>query len=379
MNFRDAVFLCVLSAVAIGVILNKGQIPIPNGLQSFMVSVERLLSGIDVLKGHDSGSDESLAVSPGNIMNPSSEMVGQLAEAIPQFHCRPPQKKAIGQASVTRVYKWIDDQGRVHYGDKLPALKVPAQTLQLDGRLQYFRLNLHTNSKAFPPHFQDRLTVRVEKAYQVLAQLIPDSLLGQVDVNLWVFDSRQDYEVFQRKHAPTVAAASQGFHNSENNIAAAWRSSDEQIIATSVHESVHVMNAGMFGHLPRWLNEGMAEYIEGIHVYGQAADITVADDWLQRLQGKRLRFDDLFRADDAQWQGGMRLDLYAHSWGLVYFLMSSEPGREILGEILVSAAKNPCQLLNGKDFLQRRYPGGLSGLESQFDRWLGGSKSAHRL
>lgn len=304
---------------------------------------------------------------------------GDLSEATPQYVCRANTKKGITRKESTRVYKWRDESGRIHYSDRSPAQASQAESIQLQGALQYFSLNLQMDKKGLPPYFRDRLTYRVEKAYQVLADLLPENLLHQVDVNLWVFNTKKDYLRFQRQYAPDVVSASQGFHNAGHNVAATWRKTDPQAVSTSVHEAVHVMNAGIFGRMPRWLNEGMAEYLENIEVYGQSANIPLSQQWLQNIRGRRLNLSYVLQANSDQWQGSLRNNLYAHSWGLVYFLMSSNHGRTLLRQFLVMSAKDPCQEIDTMAYFQRHYSGGLNRMDAELRSWIRKPKTMHRI
>lgn len=388
MRFRDCVFFLALCVAATYMVFGRGQIQLPDSVQHALVAAEDFFAD-PMLVGGEWGRQLAGAFSDeikeqlgsyAENLSPSLALVEERAsELMPEYYCQPNKKKAISKTVGTQIYKWVDEAGRVHYGDSASVQTSIAEEIHVEGRVHYFNLNLHADDKGFPTHFADRLRVRVEKAYQFLAQLVPASLLSQVDVNLWIFNSEQGYTDFYNQHASGLASLSQGFHSSKDNIAAAWRKTDEQVLTTGVHEAVHVMNSEMFGAIPRWLNEGLAEYIEDVHVYGQAADIRVADDLLHQLRGNRLDLTYVLQADSEQWQGAMREDLYAHSWGLVYMLMSSAQGRELLKDFLVASAQNPCELLDAHDYFHRGYPGGLQQLERQFRSWLAGSKAPHRL
>ncbi len=87
----------------------------------------------------------------------------------------------------------------------------------------------------------------------------------------------------------------------------------------------------------------------------------------------------VLQANNDQWQGNQRGSLYAHSWGLVYFLMSSREGKNLLQRYLMAAAKSPCVELNGRAFIQQHYAGGVVNFDRQFKGWLRGRKSAHHI
>jgi Domain of unknown function (DUF4124)/Protein of unknown function (DUF1570) len=376
MRVRDILIFIGLSIAGVLMALNFEQIPLPEWLRD---TIKQFKSELSVSSGALPGEAKIPSSIPDSITSAASHLFsGTAGESIPQYFCRKKAGKAVEEVSGPQIYKWVDAQGKTHFSDKPPAQQA-SQTLTVEGRKKYFNLQLHADTKGFPPHFRDRLTVRVNKAYSVLTQLIPEDQLQQVDVNLWVFNSRSAYDSFYSKHATGVASTSQGFHSSRNNIAAALRKTDKQVLMTGVHEAVHVMNAGMFGRLPRWLNEGMAEYLEGIKVYGQSADIAVREDWLRKIRQSRLSLESLLRAGNQQWQGDQRNNLYAHSWAAVYFLMSSQEGKDVLSRYLMAAAKSPCVEVNARTFMQRHYSGGMVNLDRRFNAWLMGRKSNHHI
>ena len=375
MKVQDGLIFSFLAILGVSAALYLNDFHLPDWLGS-------LVSGAQVVEGERQPAETPEAISPvvKNEERPPSapKSVRRIEERAPEYVCRKKPVKAIEEINGPQIYKWVDEHGKTHFGDRRPQQNV-VETVSVDARKHYFNLELHADSKNFPPYFRDRLTVRVNKAYDVLAQLISEEQLHQVDVNLWVFNSSAAYEDFYARHASGVASKSQGFHSSRFNVAAALRKTDQQVLATSVHEAVHVMNAGMFGWLPRWLNEGMAEYLENMKVYGQSADILVSKFAVQQLSKAPLNLSYVLAADFNQWQGANRSSLYAHSWALVYFLMSTSEGKSVLNRFLTSSATNPCQMLNSHEFLSHHYPGGMNALRQNFTRWADSDKLPHHI
>lgn len=376
MKVHDVLVFTFLFVIGVAAALHLNDVSLSHWLIDTISRVQ--MATIDDEEVRDESPTIIPVVSPSDSTLVKPGVATRISESVPQYVCRKKAGKAIEEVSGPQIYKWVDEHGKTHFGDRHPQHS-SAQTVAVDARTHYFNLSLHTDAKYFPPYFRDRLTARVNKAYDVLSELITDNELHQVDVNLWVFSSRTAYDNFYSRHATGIASNSQGFHSSSNNIAAALHKTDKQVLSTGVHEAVHVMNAGMFGRLPRWLNEGMAEYLENIKVYGQSADVLVRDDWLRQIHKSRLSLDDLFLADGDQWQSHNRSDLYGHSWALVYFLMSEAKGRNALSKYLIAAAGTPCRSLNARAYLQRYYAGGVARLERNFEVWLNGDKLPHHI
>lgn len=375
MKIHDVLVFTLLLVIGVAVALHLNDVSLPHWLRDIINRVQ-----LATLEEDETRKEikESPVIKSNDSPLAKQGVTTRIRETIPQYVCLKKTGQSIAEVSGPQIFKWVDEHGKTHFGDRRPQHS-PSQTVAVDARTHYFNLNLHTDSKHFPPYFRDRLTARVNKAYDVLAKLITANELHQVDVNLWVFSSRTAYDSFYSRHATGVASNSQGFHNSLNNVAAALHKTDKQVLATSVHEAVHVMNAGMFGSLPRWLNEGMAEYLENIKVYGQSADVLVRGDWLRQIQRSRLSINYLLSADGDQWQDHNRSSLYGHSWALVYFLMSDQEGRNTLSKYLIATAEAPCRTLDARAYLQRNYAGGVATLERRFESWLDGDKLPHHI
>jgi len=298
---------------------------------------------------------------------------GLSKEYIAEYFCKAPKKLTVKRAAGSKVYKWVDENGVTHFGDKRASNTVKnVDTISFRGRMNYFDLEIKSDGNGLPIDYKDKLSVHINKAYGTLSYLLPKGLLQKVQVNLWVFNDEPSYYAFQKQHAPALAGSSSGFHTSKDNIAAAVRRSDEQLLDTSVHEAVHVMNAGMFGYVPRWLNEGLAEYFETMQVYGQAVEISPDKRKLHLLNmaGGQLLLKDVLTSTFQEWNGSKRELLYANSWALVYFLLEKPQGKKALLEYLAVSAKDPCIQKDANQFFDKKYPGGIKELEERFKSWL---------
>lgn len=116
-----------------------------------------------------------------------------------------------------------------------------------------------------------------------------------------------------------------------NYITFAAAAGGENPFSTAVHEYVHsIIDSNFDGpNLPPWLNEGLAEYFETVHVEG-GKSITVGgqqNDHLRLLRRSGPQpLSDLFAVDAAALRTmstDRRRSFYAQSWAVVHFLMQS--------------------------------------------------------
>ncbi len=291
---------------------------------------------------------------------------------IEERYCRPSAIGTISKRDGGEIYTWKDENGKLFFGDKPPQNIAQVDSVDVEGERQFFEMKLETGDFPLPLAFQEKLTLHINKSYSVLENLLPRELLQKVQLNLWLFRDKRQYGSFQQEHAPKLVGASNGFHSSKRNIAAVLYRNDEQLLTTSVHEAVHVMNAGMFGFLPRWLNEGIAEYLEHIHVSGQSVRLPVMKGWYRLVKDKPISLESLFSSQYSDWQGDEINRLYGNSWAVVFFLMQSKEGKSLITRFLVESAKEPCKEAKMQDFVYRYYPGGMTQLQNTFDAWLMG-------
>ena len=289
--------------------------------------------------------------------------------------CRALEHKTVAKPK-SEIYKWVDADGRTHFGDSLQAKA--AKRVQVEGATAaQFGLKVNDRGSTMPLDFRNQLEVRIKKSYSVMRQLLPEETIRASNVNLWVFGSQTSYERFRQEHAPGLSGTTAGFHSSRQNIAAVWHKDDEQLMRTSIHEAAHVNNWSILGRTPTWLNEGLAEYMERMKVYGQAAEIEPNRGWLRTLKNKPLRLPMVLRSSRSDWRGEQRNSLYAHSWAFVYFLLSEGNTRDLLKSYLAVTALQPCVVNDFISYAEANFAGGFERLSSDFYSWQPDKAIAH--
>ena len=271
-----------------------------------------------------------------------------------------------------RIYSWTDENGQIHFTDD------DRQNAQHDIALtQYqepeysFELEVNSTGGKLPLFYKDKVTAAIKKVSNIYKSYLPHSGVAPVKVNLTLAKSKASYKHLQAKYAPKLGP-SQGFYVARQNMAVVHHKNDRQAHQTSVHESVHVLNAGLFGPTPRWFNEGMAEYFESIEMSGLSAKIP-ARDWQRTLAGKQLSLNALLNSKRQTWAGSQQSSMYAQSHSLIHFLMSTKQGKQTITALLAHMVQTRCEPSDPKSIL-RRYPGGLNTLQNDWIAWMNSRK-----
>ena len=288
------------------------------------------------------------------------------------------------------VYRWIDESGNVHFGARAPdkgnelSSKTFENVYSVNVYEDYFDLeiNLDLNSGVNRRYYNKHLYQQIKNMYEVLIELLPKDTLLQVKIKLWVFDSIRTYSKFFRSYYPrSNPNLTLGFYSGRHYIAAARNhSGKEQVVSTSVHEATHVFNHANFGVIPRWLNEGLAEYIEQMSFTYPSFTIKPSQEWLVRIKKTPLTLEQLFSSQTRDWSAGSSLNYYAHGGALIYFLMSSDKGKSALSSVLQQHAVHSCDQntqVDTRSVLLANYQGGINQLQQDFSKWIYQYKEPH--
>jgi len=270
----------------------------------------------------------------------------------------------------SQIYTWVDEDGKVHFSDN------PRSGEQYDAELtQYrdseyaFKLKIKSTGGYYPLSYKDNVTAAIKKVSEIYEFYLPSSGVPPVTVNLTLANDQSGYQKLQRQYAPALGQ-SQGFYVTKLNLAAVWYRNDKQALQTSIHESVHVLNAGLFGLSPRWFNEGLAEYFSGMQMQGSAAKIP-SPPWKQILSGTELNLTNLLMASTEQWTGSeLQRLLYAQSYALIQYLMSTSKGKQLMKQLLAHLIETRCEVESELFTVLGQYPGGVKQLQSDWSEWI---------
>lgn len=301
------------------------------------------------------------------------------------YQCAPTTREITEIEPTSRIYKWVDQQGKVHFTDKAPQQQRVADLSQkYTKKAQYFRLTVEQQGDSLPNWMKDKLTADTQKIFHIMTRNMPLADLRQVTLTIKVFDQLDQFSRYRSEVAPTLKTNS-GFYNPRLNVAAVMRQrNDQTTYAVARHEATHVIIAGLFGFIPSWFTEGLAEYFEQMELLGQLAIIKPNRGWLrlltrQQQQNQLMSLNQYLSFSGRTWYEQDLATMYATAWSIVYFLMERPDTQLVLSKYMKALSENKCKTIDAKIFFEENYPGGLKALDQQWQYWLGSvSIAAHR-
>lgn len=280
------------------------------------------------------------------------------------------------------VYQWRDADGRLHFGDAPPeADSATNLSADYDHRAP-FSMSIQGIDYRIPPALHNHLEVSVRKIFEIYRSAFGLKLDMEQEFRIVIYGTESAYRAYQRQISPVLENAA-GFYNAGNNQITTWGMPERELLALVTHEASHAISASDQRWVPTWLNEGLAEYFEAMEVSGLGAQVHPHGYWLRMLSQRAptdlLPFVNAAHQDWYRAGGGDGALAYATSWSLVFFLMETQPGRDLLRELLVRTRALPQPLRDSAAFIDRRWPGGMPALSAQWQQWLANAdKRPHR-
>jgi len=300
--------------------------------------------------------------------------------------CGKTQTTALEKSTSSDIYRWTDENGKVHFSDAKPGAtrKTEVMTVSYPDRKQYFDLTLTEDSQSLPAFTRDKVNAEVRQVYRILSRDLNLEHLRKVLLNVRIIASQQGFQAYKNQVAPQLRTNS-GFYTSQNNEAVVFQGNNpDHMRAVIRHEATHVIMAGLYGVTPSWFNEGLAEYFEQLDVSGQARRVSPVDyHWAhlqqRQQQGQLMSLESYVNLKPQQWYGGNLEDNYGMAWSLVYFLMEEPEGKLFLKGMMNDMAKDYCWSTPGSEYFESHYPGGFKAFEAGWAGWLARSlPDSHR-
>jgi hypothetical protein len=269
----------------------------------------------------------------------------------------------------SKIYTWKDEKGVVHFSDNKPS-DFDSDELEFAGAQVFDYFSLNIAGQGVPFEFKEKLTRSINKMFSVYGQLIDKKNLKKVAVNLRFISSKRGFQRYKAIHAPNVKSTS-GFYDNSTNEAVIFYSTSQSAMNTAIHESAHAINRGVIGDTNKWLNEGLAEYLETMTTNLSSAEIKPNSDWFRngRLTKRPIPTSKLLNASYDDWNASSGTQLYATSWAFIYFLMDNTKRKANLAKLIKMEQLNRCDSLNKRSVLALLEVSEKS-LQRQFYYWL---------
>lgn len=225
----------------------------------------------------------------------------------------------------------------------------------------------------------DRLLTRMHDTYESwLGVVLPPVMQVQVDL----VASEATYREREAEAMGTKTGhATVGFFLPARNQAVVWRGQgDLEMRRTLVHETAHyLLVAGGLGGVPLYLHEGLAELFETSQLDGNAVWLVPNPDTVGWITSRPVpAASTLIGRSKAEWDAAANTPWgraeYPYGWALCAFLLSTDPGRHTLADLLASTAVSRDPGADGLAAVARTYPGGADALDRDWRAFVAAPK-----
>lgn len=176
---------------------------------------------------------------------------------------------------------------------------------------------------------------RVHEQVHQTCRLAP----GQREVTVYLFADRDRYARYMQSTYPDLPARRAFFIGSPKELAV-YAFYGEQMMVDLRHEYTHGLLHSAIGHVPLWIDEGLAEYFE----VGSRTPGGINGEHLPPLAGKVAKGwqPNLPRLEQLEEVHDMHREDYQESWAWVHYLLHQAPhGREMLAGYLADLRYRP--------------------------------------
>lgn len=208
------------------------------------------------------------------------------------------------------------------------------------------------------------------------------ALPSTLSVEVTLIQSEPRYRALERA-AMGRTGHTLGFFRPSTNQAWVWRGQgDEGMKDTLVHETAHyLLSVAGAARGPRWLHEGLAECFEHARVDGNAVWLEPDAQMLAWVRSHPApAASDLVGGSETAWASlgstPWQMPEYPYGWALVAFLLSSDPGRTALGDLILRTSVDSGAAVA---VLEERWTGGAAGFDRDWRAWWQGTPARLQL
>jgi len=203
-------------------------------------------------------------------------------------------------------------------------------------------------------------------------------------VKVTIFGNKDKFLEYQKKQTGSIISESGYFAPQYNETVVVINKNakkplkeTKRMIGVVFHETSHLVLSPHVPWCPLWLNEGLAEYFEGMNVFGEKRRIYIQKwriKWCKHWakKGFPITLKEYVGLDYKQWMAFRGKDqnaAYTIGYSLIYFLMSRKSTETVLKELLWDF-KRQGREANSLQVIDNCYPGGFKKLERMWLKWI---------
>jgi hypothetical protein len=205
----------------------------------------------------------------------------------------------------------------------------------------------------------------------IITQMIPFhksklhlEVLDALMIPVRLFESKSEYENYRDANTQSRISNLAFYSSSKNEIVVYKQDNYRSVL---IHEAQHfVMRSAFRRTTPKWINEGLSEFFENAYIDGEDLYSRVDETKRKRLmkwldKGELPALADFLDLTNSEWTEDQRIS-YTVSWAMVYFLMRTEQGVEVLYQSLDALQNDPHK--DYRSAVDESYVGGVAAFDA---------------
>jgi len=277
------------------------------------------------------------------------------------------------------VYKWLDDNGKVHYGDR-EIKGVQQKIIDLKytkSNWSEFNIVVKTKEVDLTPEETQKIISGVNNVYEFFNRVLFFDMYKTVPVNILVLKNVNSYNKYLTEKTGEKPTPSYGvYYRSDNQIVVYIQDDRELTFNTIKHEVAHAIIDSIVPYSPAWLNEGLAEQMETLTKHGDNLHVRrhKKNYYYARQLDKNNRLigiSEFLKMPSKKWRHSLsrgQAGLQSQSGEFVYFLLTTPPDRSFIVRLMHNFKRGDRTIsyyLVGKNYI-----GGIKTLEIKWKNWL---------
>lgn len=279
------------------------------------------------------------------------------------------------------IHRWVDDQGKVHFGDRPPA-RQKTEVLHIDTRTGWkpFDIKVYYLNQLVTEDSEQVDVKRIQRdvnlVYRFFDEILYFDFYQQVPVTIKVFPDYPSYSAYIARVTGRSFGPTKGIYLGKTHEIAVFyhpdnRGGKDSTYRTIKHEVSHAIWGALAGLVPHWLQEGLAEQMETL-VLQQGRFVIRAHAQnralLLRHQGKTLSVLEFVEVRSSDWRAHQAVSVnYAMAGQLVYRLFSTSYGRSCVTRLLQDYKRG--ERRRSYYLLDKHYIGGAEAFRVHWEQW----------
>ncbi|MCG8669317.1 MAG: DUF4124 domain-containing protein [Pseudomonadales bacterium] len=278
-----------------------------------------------------------------------------------------------------KIYKWVDENGKVHYSDKKHDQKeqVVVDIKPSPSSWSRFDIKIVTKDVVLTEAENQLIADGVNNVYEFFDQVLFFDIYETVPVNILVLKDKDTYRNYLYQNKKGLLVNSYGVYISSQNQIVVYVQEDRQLTFRTIkHEVGHAVVDTIIPYAPAWLNEGLAEQMEmlekndeGLYLEPHPRNRSIVAKAYS--SGRLINIDDFLKLPSSKWRHNQTTtngSLQAQAGQFLYFLFSKPTSRNFVVRLMHNFDRGDRTL--SYFLVNDNYIGGIKVLEIAWNNWL---------